>query len=103
MESKSIRANVRDDVVAAVRRVFPARDSNDVIEWLTRLDSDRLQVAVLVGAIWRGQPTAERVREGVETAAIDFRDVLMNEYDERIDYKAELERLGLERPYPVSQ
>jgi len=38
---------------------------------------------------------------GVETALADFRDVLMSEYDERIDYKAELKRLGLERPYPV--
>jgi len=25
----------------------------------------------------------------------------MNEYDKKIDYKAELRKLGLERPYPV--
>jgi len=37
----------------------------------------------------------------VLTALIDNRDVLMNEYDDRIDYKTELKRLGLERPYPV--
>ena len=87
--------------------MFPPKDVEDVIGWLNRLDSDRVQVAVLVGATWRGRPvlkgttTLTRVRDGVETALVDYRDVLMNEYDERIDYKAELERLGLDRPYPV--
>jgi hypothetical protein len=83
------------------RRVFPAKDADDALGWLNRLDSDRLQVAVLVGATWRGKPDVLRIRHGVETAVSDYRDVLMNEYDERIDYKAELELLGLERPYPV--
>jgi hypothetical protein len=31
----------------------------------------------------------------------DYSDVLMNEYDERIDYMADLSRLDLDRPYPV--
>ena len=76
-------------------------EPQDVVEWLRRLDSDRLQVAVLVGATWQGRPDVRKIRAGVETALIDFRDVLMNEYDDRIDYKAELRKLGLERPYPV--
>jgi len=91
----------RNDVVAAVRREFPTKDVEDVLGWLSRLDSDRLQVAVLVGATWRGKPSVQGIRLEVETALADFRDVLMSEYDERIDYKAELKRLGLERPYPV--
>jgi len=93
--------NPRADVVAAVRRVFSPLDVQDVVEWLRRLDSDRLQVAVLVGATWRGKPNVQKIRAGVETALMDFRDVLMNEYDEGIDYKSELRRLGLERQYPV--
>jgi hypothetical protein len=95
------RPNPRTDLVAAVRKVFSPLDAQDVIEWLRRLDSDRLQVAVLVGATWQSKPDVQRIRVGVETALTDFRDVLMNEYDERIDYKAELRKLDLERPYPV--
>jgi len=91
----------RADVVAAVRKVFSPLDAEDVIEWLRRLDSDREQVAVVVGATWQGKPSVQKIRLGVETALTDFRDVLMNEYDKRIDYKAELRKLGLERPYPV--
>jgi len=83
-----------------VRRAF-SEDADEVIGWLNRLDSDRLQVAVLVGATWHGKPDPASVRQGVLTALIDNRDVLMNEYDDRIDYKTELKRLGLERPYPV--
>jgi hypothetical protein len=89
------------DLVAAIRTVFAPSDVHDVVEWLRRLDSDREQVAVLVGAIWQGQPDVQKIRLGVETALTDFRDVLMNEYDKRIDYKAELRKLGLHRPYPV--
>ncbi len=87
--------------------MFPSNDLDDVIGWLNRLDSDRLQVAVLVGATWHGKPFLKgksalmRVRDIVETALVDDRDVLMNEYDERIDYKGELKRLGLDRPYPL--
>jgi hypothetical protein len=95
------RSSLREDVVAAVRKSFTPRDADDVIGWLSRLDSDRLQVAVLVGATRRGKPHVDSIRQGVETALTDFRDVLMNEYDNTIDYKAELERLGLVRPYPV--
>jgi len=95
------KPNPEDDVVEAVRKAFSPLDSQDVVEWLRRLDSDRLQVAVLVGATWQGRPDVRKIRAGVETALIDFRDVLMNEYDDRIDYKAELRKLGLERPYPV--
>ena len=95
------RPNPRTDLIEAVRKVFTPVDSQDVVEWLRRLDSDRLQVAVLVGATWQGRPDVRKIRVGVETALTDFRDVLMNEYDERIDYKAELRKLGLERPYPV--
>ena len=91
----------RDDLIAAVRKVFSPSDVVDVVEWLKRLDSDRLQVAVLVGATWQGSPNIRRIRAGVETALTDVRDVLMNEYDERIDYKSELQKLGLDRPYPV--
>ena len=93
--------NPRADLVAAVRKVFVPLDAEDVVEWLRRLDSDRVQVAVLVGATWQGTPNVQRIRVGVETALTDFRDVLMNEYDGRIDYRAELRKLGLERPYPV--
>ena len=60
-----------------------------------------MQVAVLVGAIWQGRPDVRKIRDGVVTAHVDFRDILMNEYDNRIDYKAELRRLGLDRPYPM--
>lgn len=95
------RPNPRTDLVEAVRKVFSPLDSQDVVEWLRRLDSDRLQVAVLVGATWQGRPDVHKIRGGVKTALTDFRDVLMNEYDERIDYKAELRKLGLERPYPL--
>ena len=44
----------------------------------------------LVGATWHGKPDPASVRQGVLTALIDYRDVLMNEYDDRIDYKTEL-------------
>jgi hypothetical protein len=91
----------RADIVAVVRKVFSPSDVQDVLEWLRRLDSDRVQVAVLVGATLQGKPNVQKIRVGVETALTDFRDVLMNEYDERIDYKSELRKLGLERPYPV--
>jgi len=90
-----------DDLAAAVRKVFPPLDVEDVLEWLRQLDSDRMQVAVLVGAIWQGRPDVRKIRDGVVTAHVDFRDILMNEYDNRIDYKAELRRLGLDRPYPM--
>jgi hypothetical protein len=93
--------NPRADLLAAVGKVFAPLDAQDAVEWLRRLDSDRVQVAVLVGATWQGKPSVQRIRVGVETALTDFRDVLMNEYDQRIDYKAELRKLGLERPYPV--
>ena len=91
----------RSDVVAAVRKVFPAEDAEDVIGWLSWLDSDRVQVAVLVGATWRGKAHLREIRLGVEGALTDFRDALMNEYDTKIDYNAELRRLGLKRRYPV--
>jgi len=94
-------SRIREDLVAAVRTVFSPKDAEDVLAWLRRLDSDRLQVAVVIGAMWRGKPAVSKIRAGVETALTDYRDVLMNEYDERIDYKAELKRLGLDRPYPV--
>jgi hypothetical protein len=73
-----------------------------VLGWLRRADSDRIAVAILVGATL-GKPSLHRIRQGVETETsfTDYRDVLMNEYDERIDYKAALKRLGLVRPYPV--
>ena len=90
-----------DDLAAAVRKVFPPPDVEDVLEWLRQLDSDRIQVAVLVGAIWHGKPNVRKIRDGIEAAHLDYRDVLMNEYDKRIDYKAELRRLGLDRPYPI--
>ena len=89
------------DVVAAVRRVFPPSEVDDVLGWLRRAESDRIAVAVLVGATYGGRPDARKVRAGIEESFVDYRDVLMNEYDDRIDYKAVLKHLGLERPYPV--
>jgi hypothetical protein len=90
-----------DDLVDAVHRVFRPSEVEDVLGWLRRAESDRIAVAVLVGAIWRGWPDLSRIHSGVEQSFVDYRDVLMNEYDQRIDYKAILKRLGLERPYPV--
>jgi hypothetical protein len=90
-----------DDLVDAVRRVFPPPEVDDVLGWLRRAESDRIAVAVLVGAVWRGGPDVHRIRAGIELSFVDYRDVLMNEYDERIEYKAILKRLGLDRPYPV--
>ena len=69
--------------------------------WLRRVESDRVAVAVLVAATREG-PAVEKIRQGVELSFVDYRDVLMTEYDKRIDYKAALRELGLERPYPVS-
>jgi hypothetical protein len=100
MAGTSSKAHLRDDVVAAVRGVFPARDVGVVLGWLNRVDSDRIAVAILVGTT-RGSPDADKIRQGMELSFIDFRDILMNEYDQRIDYKAALKELGLERPYPV--
>lgn len=89
------------DLVDAVRRVFRPAEVDDVLGWLRRAQSDRIAVAVLVGATCGAKPDARKIRAGIELSFVDFRDVLMNEYDERIDYKAALRRLGLNRPYPV--
>jgi hypothetical protein len=91
---------LRDDVVDAVRRTFDPSDVDDVLGWLSRVDSDRGVVDILVGATV-GNPDTNLIRAGVETYFRDPRDVWMNEYDARIDYKAALKRLGLDRPYPV--
>jgi hypothetical protein len=100
MDGGRSEPHLRDDVIAAVRAAFPASDVDDVLGWLSRVDSDRVAVAILVGATLK-TPDIRKIRQGVELSFVDFRDVLMNEYDERIDYKAALKRLGLERPYPV--
>jgi hypothetical protein len=89
------------DLVAAVQRVFRPSEVDDVLGWLRRAESDRIAVAVLVGATCGAKPDARKIRQGIELSFVDFRDVLMNEYDERIDYKAALRHLGLHRPYPV--
>jgi hypothetical protein len=89
------------DLVDAVRRVFSPSEIDDVLGWLQRAESDRIAVAVLVGATCGSRPDVRKIRQGIELSKVDFRDVLMNEYDERIDYKAVLRRLGLQRPYPV--
>jgi hypothetical protein len=89
------------DLVAAVQRLFRPPEVDDVLGWLRRAESDRIAVAVLVGATCGAKPDARKIRQGIELSFVDFRDVLMNEYDERIDYKAALRRLGLHRPYPV--
>ena len=94
------RQPLQSDVVSAVRAVFPAEDVDGVLGWLERVDSDRLAVAILVQATLE-RPDAAKIRQGVEQSTIDVRDVLMTEYDERIDYPAALKRLGLVRPYPV--
>ena len=86
--------------MAAVRAAFPASDVNDVLVLLNRVDSDRVAVAILIGATL-GEPDVDKIRRGVELSFVDYRDVLMNEYSKRIDYKAALSRLGLERPYPI--
>ncbi|MBJ7594061.1 MAG: hypothetical protein JF886_04235 [Candidatus Dormibacteraeota bacterium] len=65
------------------------------------LHGDRLRVDVLVSATLR-HPDHRKVEELAREASIDFRDVLMVEYDERIDYRARLRYLGLDRPYPVT-
>jgi hypothetical protein len=61
----------------------------------------RIAVAVLVGATCGAKPDVRKIPQGIELSFVDFRDVLMNEYDNRIDYKAALRRLGLYRPYAV--
>jgi hypothetical protein len=103
-DDRSSDAGLRDDVIAAVHTQFGEKDAAQVLGWLRRIDEhDRLVIAVLVSATTalRGVPTVGRVKSSVEMCFQDFRDVLMEEYDDRIDYKAELARLGLERPYPV--
>jgi len=100
VEKGERKPNLRDDLVSAVRAVFSASDANEVLNLLSRVESDRVAVAILVGATL-GEPNVDKVRQGVKLAFVDYRDVLMSEYDKRIDYRAALLRLGLERPYPV--
>jgi hypothetical protein len=53
-----------------------------------------------VGAAIKGGDLRE-IEALATQATLDYRDVVMVEYDARVDYAAELKRLGLERPYPV--
>jgi hypothetical protein len=100
VEEGGKKPNLRGDLVSAVRAVFSAADADEVLSLLSRVESDRVAVAILVGATL-GRPDVDKVRHGVADSFVDYRDVLMNEYDKRIDYKAALQRLGLERPYPI--
>jgi hypothetical protein len=100
VEEGAREPNLREDLVSAVRAVFSASDADEVLSLLRRVESDRVAVAILVGATL-GRPDVDKVRQGVRVSFVDYRDVLLNEYDKRIDYKAALQRLGLERPYPV--
>jgi hypothetical protein len=88
------------DVVAAVTRRYGTDEAGQVLRALAGFESDRVQVAILVGAAIKGGAVND-VAVLVELARLDYRDVLMVEYDSRVDYRAELRRLGLERPYPV--
>lgn len=86
--------------MSAVRTVFSPSDVDEALRLLSHVESDRVAVAILVGATF-GTSDINKIRQGVELSFVDYRDVLLCEYDKRIDYKAALKRLGLERPYPV--
>ncbi len=43
-----------------------------------------------------GHPDAKKVRSGVELSFVDYRDVLMNEYDMRIDIQVSIVKARLE-------
>src|SRR6202035_697667 len=89
---------LRDDVVAAVRATFNGAEADIVLSDLSRLDEDRLIVAVLVLATVT-EPDPGKVRKLVDLALEDYRDVLTVEYEpQRVDYKAALSRLRLSRP-----
>jgi hypothetical protein len=100
VEEGGRKPNLRDDLVSAVRAVFSASDADEALSLLSRVDSDRVAVAILVGATL-GKPDVDKLRQGVKLSFVDYRDVLMIEYDKRSDYRAALLRLGLKRPYPV--
>lgn len=92
--------SVAPDLVAAVLRVFPPGQAPQVLRTLAALPSDRLRVDVLVSATL-ARPDHRKIEELAREASIDFRDVLMVEYDQQVDYRARLRYLGLDRPYPV--
>ncbi len=89
-----------EDLVHAVWAEFSAKEADEVVALLSSVDSDRVACAILVSATVLG-PDITKIRTGVEASFVDWRDVLMTEYDPRVDYKGALERLGLDRPYPV--
>jgi hypothetical protein len=69
---------------------------------LRQVRGDRCRVAVLVLAT-EDVPSVDHLEHYALVAAADYRDVLYwAEYrPERLDYRAALARLGLDRPYPV--
>jgi hypothetical protein len=87
--------------VTAVRRLLPPDEADDALSWLNRLDSDRVQVAVLVTALSLGQPYLPTIQKEVRNGLRDYRDVLMAEYTKTVDYRALLGQLGLQRDYPL--
>ena len=91
---------VAPDLDEAVRRAFVPEEATRVVSALRGIDGDRLQVAVVVAAVQVGGHL-ETVDELIALSRIDFRDVLMVEYDKPEAYIETLERLQLVRPYPV--
>jgi hypothetical protein len=62
---------LRNDVVTAVRAAFPASEVDDVLVLLNRVDSDRVAVAILVGAPLE-TPDILKIRQGVELSFVDY-------------------------------
>ena len=87
--------------MTAVRRLLPPDEADDALSWLNRLDSDRVQVAVLVTALSLGQPYLPTIQKEVRNGLRDYRDVLMAEYTKTVDYRTLLAQLGLQRDYPL--
>jgi hypothetical protein len=70
VEEGGRKPNLRDDLVSAVRAVFSASDADEALSLLSRVDSDRVAVAILVGATL-GKPDVDKLRQGVKLSFVD--------------------------------
>ena len=85
----------RDDVERIIRRDFP-RDFGDAFELLSNYSNDvaAVEARVRMACLKFSNGNLERLRQGVEIAQMDSRDVLVvaeyPEYHKRVEFRSEL-------------